>query len=124
MPWTTREGRRLEDMRCRFGSAASEPRQPSPPAAANKRPPPSVASGWTNADGARRALRRELLEVLVEPVDVAPEPVLNVAGLGEPVELARVDDQLRIPSQAAQRLVHLLAVEQRDIEILLAAQEQ
>ena len=40
------------------------------------------------------------------------------------MELARVDHQLGLDAEAAQRLIHLLAAEQRHVEILLAAHEQ
>src|SRR5689334_10304047 len=63
-------------------------------------------------------------EVLAVPGDVALEPVLEIGRLADPVVLARVDDQLGVDTLAAQRLVHLLGVQQRDVEVLVAAQEQ
>src|SRR5713101_7225660 len=60
----------------------------------------------------------------VIPVRVSLESVPDEARPFEGVVLAGIDDQLGLSSEAPERLVHLLRVQQRDVEVLSAAQKQ
>jgi len=67
-----------------------------------------------------RSLRRDPLRV---PIETALVAVDEVARFLEAVELAGIDDEFGGNVEAAQGLIHLFAVEQRDIEIVPAAQK-
>ena len=75
-----------------------------------------VITGRRRSSSACRASR-----YFVVPVQVALQPVDLVGRRRDAVELAGVDHQLRVDAEALQRLVHLLAADQRDVEVLLAA---
>src|SRR5207247_356513 len=64
------------------------------------------------------------LQVLVVPRQISLQPVTPVARLVDAVVLAGVDHQLGFHAEASERLIHLLRVEERDVEVLVAAQEQ
>src|SRR5262249_47069850 len=68
--------------------------------------------------------RNLLLQVLVIPRQIPFQPVPLVARPLDSVVLVGIDDELRIDSQAPQRLVHLLAALHRNVEVPLAAEEQ
>src|SRR5881409_988789 len=65
-----------------------------------------------------------LFRSLVVPRQISLQPVTPVARLVDAVVLARVDHQLGFHAEASERLIHLLRVEERDVEVLVAAQEQ
>lgn len=62
--------------------------------------------------------------MLIEPGQVALEAIALVARQAEPVELPRVDHELRFDALAFKGLIHLLAADDRNVEVLLPAQEQ
>src|SRR4051794_6287248 len=66
-----------------------------------------------------RALRRQVPPV---PGQVTLQPVPDVARRGDAVVLAGVDHELRVDAEAPQRLIHLLAADDRDVEVRLAAE--
>src|ERR671933_585795 len=74
------------------------------------------------AGGAGGALAR--FQEAVVPGQVALQAVDLVARRRQAVELVRVDDELRLDAEAAQRLVHLLAPDRRDVEVLLAHEKE
>src|SRR5450755_1318551 len=57
-------------------------------------------------------------------VKITLEPVDDVARFLEAVVLAGVNHQLSRHSEAAQGLLHLLGVEERHVEVVLAAEEE
>src|SRR5437870_2025198 len=64
------------------------------------------------------------LHVLVIPGEIPLQPVPPEAEQPDVVVLVGVDDELGRHAEAPQRLVHLLRVEERHVEVLVAAQEQ
>ena len=64
------------------------------------------------------------MQIGVEPGDVALQPVVDVAGASEEMELGGIDDQLGGDAEGAQGLVHLLAADDGDVEVVLAAHEE
>src|SRR5213593_4367164 len=72
-----------------------------------------------------RARRRPpRLQILVVPRQVPLEPIALIARPRDAVVLVRIDHELRVDAEAAQRLIHLLSALHGDVEIALAAQEQ
>src|SRR6266481_6790122 len=65
-----------------------------------------------------------VLEVLVHPVEVTPETIDQETRSGQHVVLAGINNELRWHAERAQRLVHLLAAADRDIEVLVTAEEE
>src|SRR5262245_21356976 len=63
-------------------------------------------------------------QVPSEPGEVALDAVALVAGPGEAVMLTRIDDELGLSPEAPERLVHVLRVDERHVEILLPAHAQ
>src|SRR5262245_41318104 len=68
--------------------------------------------------------RRRLLQILVVPCQISLEPVADITGAAYAVILVRIDHELRLNAETAQRLVHLLASGHRHVEIALAAQKE
>src|ERR1700755_3229257 len=68
--------------------------------------------------GRRRGCRR-LLQILVVPSDVTLVSVAYVARSLYAVELVWIDDQLRVNAEASERLIHLLASLNGDVEVAL-----
>src|SRR5215813_8564487 len=64
------------------------------------------------------------LQILPVPIEIPLHPVAPVARLVQLVMLAGVDDELGVASEALERLVHLLGVEERDVEVGVAAEEE
>ena len=64
------------------------------------------------------------LKIFVVPVQIALQPVPDEAGAIDPVVQAWIDDQLGGDSKGLQRLVHLFAANQGNIEIQVAAEEK
>ena len=58
-----------------------------------------------------------LLQVLPIPSHVALHPVAQVTWFAQAMKLLRVNDELGVDAGAAQRLVHLLRVQQRYVEV-------
>src|SRR5256885_9921224 len=83
----------------------------------------AAATGPTRGSSAsnKGALR---LEVPVVPRHVPLQPIPQVARLPDGVALSRIDHELRGDAHTAQRLVHLLRVEEWHVEVLVAAQAQ
>ena len=69
-------------------------------------------------------LRRLRLQVLVEPVHISLQPIALVAWNRQAVELPGINHQLGIDAKALERLIHLLASRDRDVEVFLAAEKQ
>src|SRR6202011_518508 len=63
-------------------------------------------------------------QVVVEPGRRALGKILEEAGPREDVMLTGVDDELCRYPQCPQRLIHLLAADDRNIEVLVSAQEE
>ena len=63
-------------------------------------------------------------EVPAVPRNPALEPIAQIARTREAVELPRIDDELRVDAEAAHRLIHLLGIQQRHVEILVTTHEQ
>jgi hypothetical protein len=72
--------------------------------------------------GARRT--GSLLHVLVIPGDVTLHPIALITRSLNAVVLVRIDDQLRVDAQTAQRLVHLLTTLHRHVEVAFAAEKE
>src|ERR1700730_13640794 len=68
--------------------------------------------------------RRRILYILVVPRQVSLVTIAYVARPRDAVILVGIDNQLRINAQTAQRLIHLLATLDRDVEIAFAAKKQ
>src|SRR5712692_1921983 len=68
--------------------------------------------------------RRILLHILVIPRQVSFIAIANIARARDAVILVRIDDQLRVDAEAAQRLVHLLAALDGNVEVTLAAEKE
>src|SRR5439155_3949056 len=83
--------------------------------------PTRACSAWNDV-GAQHAA--PLLQVLVVPRQISLQSVAPVARLVDAVVLTRINDQLGFHAETSQRLVHLLRIEERDVEVLVAAQEQ
>ena len=58
------------------------------------------------------------------PIEVAFGAIDDVARLLQAVVLAGINHQLSRDALAAQRLIHLLTIEERDVEIGFAAEEE
>src|SRR5260221_1018368 len=82
--------------------------------------PRSLLSGCRRSS----AYQWSLLQILVVPRQVALHPIPDIARPGDAVLLVGIDDELRIDTQAPERLIHLLAALHRNVEIALAAKEQ
>src|SRR3989304_3163030 len=63
-----------------------------------------------------------LLQVLIVPRQITSGAVPLVTRDRQTVELARVDDELRVDTQGLQRLVHLLAADDGHVEVLFSTQ--
>src|SRR5258706_1574034 len=70
----------------------------------------------------RRARRFLAVDVPVIPREVALVAIADVARARDAVELVRVNHQLCVDAEAAQRLIHLLPALHRHVEIALAAE--
>src|SRR5438876_5655237 len=82
---------------------------------------------WAGVTGPTRACslsNRSGLQVLVVPRQISLQSVAPVARLVDAVVLTWINDQLGFHAETSQRLVHLLRIEERDVEVLVAAQEQ
>src|SRR5918912_1535538 len=64
------------------------------------------------------------LEIPVVPGQVSLHPVELIAWPLEAVGLSRIDHQLGRAAEAAERLIHLLRVEQRHVEVRVAAKKK
>src|SRR5438270_4022866 len=93
----------------------------------------SMADLLGSHSSSRRAgsprLRRLLLsllalEVLAVPGEVALVAILLVRRLRDAVVLAGIDHQLGLAAEPPQRLVELLGVEQRHVDVVRAAEDQ
>src|SRR5216683_84925 len=76
----------------------------------------------TNDRRVSRPLR--FLHILVVPRQIPLVSIANEARPCNTVKLVRVDYQLRVDSQAAQRLIHLLPTLDRHIKVALPTEEQ
>ena len=61
---------------------------------------------------------------MVVPSQIPREPIGDVRGSRELVELVRVDDEFGFPPEGLERLIHLLAPEDGDVPIHIAAHEE
>ena len=52
--------------------------------------------------------RRPSMQILVKPGDIALSPIFEIARLAQAVKLVGIDNELRIDTRTAQRLIHLL----------------
>src|SRR5438552_1272755 len=116
-----------------WGRACSRAASTSPPTSCGSR-----ANRWRKWDGAIGPTRvwnasndvgaqhaaPLRFKVFVVPRQVPLQPVAPVARLVDAVVLPRIGHQLGFHAEASKRLVHLLRVEERDVEVLVAAQEQ
>ena len=71
---------------------------------------------------ARRS--RRFLHVLLIPSQVTLVTILLITRSLNPVKFVRVNYQLRVDTEAAQSLIHLLSTLNRDVEVALATEEQ
>src|SRR5262245_48885483 len=67
---------------------------------------------------------RRLLHILLVPRQVSFHSIALVAGSLNAVKLIRVNNQLRIDSQASQCLIHLLTSLHRHVEVSFTTEEQ
>src|SRR5215213_4694933 len=81
-----------------------------------------ITDGLLRCRGTR--WRRNPLHVLVIPREIPLHPIALVARPLDAVVLVRIDNQLRINPETAQRLVHLLAALHGHIEVALAPKEE
>src|SRR5829696_531561 len=65
-----------------------------------------------------------LLDVLLVPRQVSFHPIALITRSLNAVVLVRIDDQLRVDPEAAQRLVHLLTALNGNVEVAFAAHEE
>src|SRR5215211_8424691 len=73
-----------------------------------------------------RSARRSssLLDELLVPRQVSLHPITLITGPINAVVLIWIDDQLRLDSETAQRLVHLLTALNGNVEVAFAAHEE
>jgi hypothetical protein len=64
-----------------------------------------------------------MCDVAVDPGGRALGQILHKAGSRKYVMLTRVNDKLSRHAQSSQRLVHLLTAGDRDVKVLVTAQE-
>ena len=65
-----------------------------------------------------------MLQIFPIPIEVATAAIDKEARPLQPVELTRKDDELRGDASALQCLVHLFTIEEGNVEVLVARQEQ
>src|SRR4051812_8761862 len=71
----------------------------------------------------RRGRRLLAIDVRLVPRQIPFVAVAHVARARDAMELVRVDHELRVDAEAAQRLIHLLPALHGHVEVFLAAEE-